>query len=487
MGLSSKLQLYSIGLMAAAVFCSSAAFGTVTLLGLPTGASAVIKATNGDVTNPTTTLTIYAGFAGTCSTTDNLTVCDSCDGTPIVDGGGTTFTTAPCNLRNAYNSLKLHIELTVNNSAVTGTPNLYLEVNSKNLAGAATYSYAGTTLSVFIPWSDICGASGNSTDCTTQNLSDELTIGVKGVTGGTGTGTDDTMTIPFKTRSLSVVNGGAANDTTAWFYQDCPPNGLAGKSNEGFCHFSTYKGDSKIYADELGVPTSYPSVANSTIKYDALVFFYEEQTGGESDAQTVARITTKSPRSVIAVSTNLSPPLSDNRVTGLKNGSRYCFVMANQDASGVISYFTPTQTTTPTPVLVGTMCGTPEKVVGLLDDKSCFIATAAFGSDMAPEVQSFRDFRNKYLFSSSAGKEFVRFYYKHSPFYANLIAQNDVSRATVRVALWPLLLFAKVSANFGLWAGILLLLSTAGLIVFAYRRVNPLRQNRSKDQTRGLA
>ncbi|MNL00803.1 hypothetical protein D3C87_1212460 [compost metagenome] len=226
----------------------------------------------------------------------------------------------------------------------------------------------------------------------------------------------------------------------------------------------------------MGVPGTYPTTPESSIKFTSLVFFYEEQTGGETDAQTVARITTASKRSVIAVNTSLTPPASDNRVTGLTNGSRYCFVMANQDASGIISYFTPTQTTTPASVDPTTLCATPEKVVGLLDDKSCFIATAAFGSDMAPEVQSFRDFRNKYLFSNSVGKEFVRFYYKHSPFYANLIAQNDVARATVRVALWPVLLFAKVSVNFGLWAGILMMLTIAGLGIFAYRRVNLRRR-----------
>lgn len=480
MGLIPKLQFYSIGLIAAATFCASSAFATVTLLGLPTGASAVIKSTTGGTTTPTTTTTIYAGFAGTCATTDGISTCNSCLGTPIVDNGGTTFTTSPCNLTNAYNTLKLHIELTVNNSAVTGTPNLYFVVNSKNLAGAATYTYAGTTLSVDIPWSELCGAAGTSTDCTTQSLSSEIEIGVKGVSGGTTAGTDDTMTIPFKTRSLTVATG-TTNNTSNWFYNDCPPQTI-GTTGDGFCHFVTYKGDAKMYADELGVPGGYPAVPQSNVTYSGLVFFYQEQTGGETDAQTVARITTASPRSVITVNTALTPPASDNRITGLTNGSRYCFVMANQDAAGVISNFTPTQTTTPASVTPASICGTPEKVVGLLDDKSCFIATAAFGSDMAPEVQSFRDFRNKYLFSSSAGKEFVRFYYKHSPFYANLIAQSDVARATVRLALWPLLLFAKVSVNFGLWAGILFAMSTLGLIVLAVTRMNVLRPSRSKDR-----
>lgn len=474
MGLLPKLHAYSIGLIAASALHASVASATVTLLGTPRGASAVITETSG-TTTVTKTTTIFAGFAGTCTSSDNITTCNSCTGTPLVDGGGTTFTTSPCNFRNAYPGLKLHIELTVNNSAVTTTPNLYLTVGSAsaNIASSATYVYTGTTLSVDVPWSIICSNSGAGTSCLDADISTELEIGVKGV-GGTS-GTDDTMTIPIKTRRLSVVQN-ATNTTTDWFYTDCPPGGAAGVTSQGFCHFTAYKGDAKIYADSLGVPTGYPTTPAAGIEFNNIVFFYEEQQGGETDDDTVARITTASPSTSIVVNTKLSPPASDNRVTGLTNGVRYCFVMANQDETGVISNFTPTQIGTP--VASATICGTPEKVVGLLDDKSCFIATAAFGSDMAPEVQSFRDFRNEFLFSNSVGKEIVRFYYKHSPYFANLIAQNDVARATVRVALWPLLLFAKVSVNFGLWAGILLVLSSAGLLVLAYRRMKPTPKTR---------
>lgn len=480
MGLLPKLHAYSIGLIAAATLSSLSASATVTLLGPPTGASSVITETSG-TTTVTKTTTVYAGFAGTCTSSDNITPCNSCTGTPLVDGGGTTFTTSPCNFRNAYPGLKLHIELTVNNSAVTTTPNLFLTVGSSsaNIASSASYVYTGTTLSVDIPWSIICSNSGAGASCTDADISTELEIGVKGV-GGTS-GTDDTMTIPIKTRRLSVVQN-ATNTTTNWFYDDCPPQ-TDGTTAQGFCHFSAYKGDAKVYADSLAVPPGYPTSPAAGVNYSHIVFFYEEQLGGETDNDTVARITTGSPYTSIVVNTKLTPPASDNRITGLNNGSRYCFVMANQDATGVISNFTPTQTGTP--VASATICGTPEKVVGLLDDKSCFIATAAFGSDMAPEVQSFRDFRNQYLFSSSAGKEFVRFYYKYSPYFANLIAQSDVARATVRIALWPLLLFAKVAVNFGLWAGILLALSSAGALVLAVRRFKPASNLNSK--TRGPA
>ncbi len=68
----------------------------------------------------------------------------------------------------------------------------------------------------------------------------------------------------------------------------------------------------------------------------------------------------------------------------------------------------------------------------------CFIATAAFGSPLERHVQVLREFRNKYLLTSAAGRAFVKWYYRHSPRYAAAIAQNEVLKAVTRTALAPL-------------------------------------------------
>jgi hypothetical protein len=89
---------------------------------------------------------------------------------------------------------------------------------------------------------------------------------------------------------------------------------------------------------------------------------------------------------------------------------------------------------------------------------------------MAPEVESFRQFRNHFLLTNPVGKSFVRFYYKHSPYYANLIAQSEVAREAVRVFLWPLLVFAKVSLVFGFWLTVVFSALSALGIYEVYRR-----------------
>jgi len=68
----------------------------------------------------------------------------------------------------------------------------------------------------------------------------------------------------------------------------------------------------------------------------------------------------------------------------------------------------------------------------------CFIATAAYGSNMADEVITLRRFRDNVLLKSSLGRAFVRSYYSVSPPVAGYIARHDSLRAAVRLSLAPL-------------------------------------------------
>ena len=63
----------------------------------------------------------------------------------------------------------------------------------------------------------------------------------------------------------------------------------------------------------------------------------------------------------------------------------------------------------------------------------CFIATAAYGTDTAGELDMLREFRDAVLLPNSLGAEFVSLYYKTSPPLANFISQQEILRTAVRV------------------------------------------------------
>lgn len=79
------------------------------------------------------------------------------------------------------------------------------------------------------------------------------------------------------------------------------------------------------------------------------------------------------------------------------------------------------------------------------EGSSCFVATAAYGSALAPEVIILSHFRDKVLLNSVFGRAFVKFYYFVSPPLASTIAKTEFLRtATRRVFLAPILRLLKV-------------------------------------------
>lgn len=73
----------------------------------------------------------------------------------------------------------------------------------------------------------------------------------------------------------------------------------------------------------------------------------------------------------------------------------------------------------------------------------CLIATAAFGSEMAPQVQFLREIRDGTVLSTQSGTAFMtgfnQFYYSFSPYVADYERENPVFKEAVKVTLTPLL------------------------------------------------
>lgn len=89
-----------------------------------------------------------------------------------------------------------------------------------------------------------------------------------------------------------------------------------------------------------------------------------------------------------------------------------------------------------------------ETVVETTDEKpaeksGCLIATAAFGTELAPQVQLLREVRDNVLFSTGSGTVFMvgfnEFYYAFSPGVADLERQNPAFKELVRITITPML------------------------------------------------
>jgi peptidyl-prolyl cis-trans isomerase B (cyclophilin B) len=73
----------------------------------------------------------------------------------------------------------------------------------------------------------------------------------------------------------------------------------------------------------------------------------------------------------------------------------------------------------------------------------CLIATATFGSEMAPQVQFLREIRDNTVLQTESGSAFMtgfnQFYYSFSPTIADYERENPVFKEAVKVTLTPLL------------------------------------------------
>ena len=73
----------------------------------------------------------------------------------------------------------------------------------------------------------------------------------------------------------------------------------------------------------------------------------------------------------------------------------------------------------------------------------CLIATAAFGSELAPQVQFLREYRDNTIMSTSVGSSFINafnaVYYTFSPIVADVERNNPILQEFVRAGVTPLL------------------------------------------------
>jgi len=81
----------------------------------------------------------------------------------------------------------------------------------------------------------------------------------------------------------------------------------------------------------------------------------------------------------------------------------------------------------------------------------CIIATATYGSEVSPEVQFLRGFRDGTVMSTFAGSGFMKvfnaWYYSFSPYVADFISKQPLLKESMKIVLYPLVGILHISAS----------------------------------------
>lgn len=112
------------------------------------------------------------------------------------------------------------------------------------------------------------------------------------------------------------------------------------------------------------------------------------------------------------------------------------------------------------------------------NNSTCIIATAAFGSELAPQVQFLRNFRDHHILATSTGSSFMNvfnaWYYSFSPYVAEYERGQPWMQETVKFLIYPLLgilsaaekAYSTVPGNYGSLLAGLIASSAIGALYF---------------------
>jgi hypothetical protein len=420
--------------------------------------------------------TIYGGMTGTAPgatavlncTGDGSTTCDSCV-------SATTVPATACNKLSVYGSLK--ISITFSSSVALNAAKIKIttdngdssttEATEYNLSSATVTASIGENKTVTLDWGYLCNADtsfnnencfptpANTLETSFKNTARKIYLYVDQNADSDLTDTDEKISIDAKLHYIKSDEDSNNKQAFCNSPQEAQTNGAIGN-----CGYILGIGDSKLYIQQLfgssvagdGTPPAKTSIAPDW--YGLAFYAYDVANVGliPSSIEPQIRIY------------DATFAISDNTVTGLNNYQNYCLLMGNiNKAQNIYKYNFDAADPLKT-------CGQPSEVIGMLSDKSCFISTAAFGSDMADQVQLLRKFRNEFLLTNSWGKAFVKTYYKLSPPVAHFIEHSEILKAMTRTALYPFIFMAWLALSYGILPVAILILILFSSLYFILKK-----------------
>jgi hypothetical protein len=444
-----------------------------------------------DLTSTTVT-TIYGGLAGdsqNCSGEEST--CDTCAG---------TFTAmtdlVPCNPRRIHDDLVLVVKFTTSATDLDGATFGVSFGTEDPTTDEINTDYTSTsintteTLQIGINWADICSEALGTTSgirCDGSAVADGTDTKVTLNVGIIKSGESDFAS----SESLSFTVIVQPMNTADANHEDCFDDSVSTFSDDqGVCGFTVFPGDEKVHLLDLTTPDYESSATTLNTAFNSVPFAALRVYGDEVDS-TFCSTTPSGDLSAQFSSFTLSSLLKhrteigfngatddvdddsdlenvleidSTEVTGLTNDTCYGFFIASEDEAGNIGFFTPaTYLTTYGTDTEYAVAATPRLVTGLLtdDDKRCFIATSAFGSEQALEVLYLRVFRDYVLKSNPLGVWLTDQYYYWSPKLINEFSEATTLKFWVRHMLRMFLISLLLA----------FILIPAGL-VFRYQKSN---------------
>ena len=388
--------------------------------GQPTGLSEIY---NFNQNAPELNFEVAGGLGGDPCTSGTGT-CDSCPTDWI-------STRRSCNRTRITPSTEL--VLSFSSTAKFGTPKLTTTiVTEQPVTASASLSPTlaiNQITTLRVSWGTLCSAFDNGTaTCDVMVDNQQFRVGIDGNNDGFLNGTDD----DYVTFTIHVVDTEGTAFTGTYTDSTC--------ASGGFCNYTLTKGDEKAYLSDIRV-----SSTGLGTTYKNVIFFCAE---GASFSAIDSACTDE-----VAIS---GSSLADDVIDGLGNGTEYVFRAATVDIAGNIGLFLNLDT--------ANQQVRPDAVVGLFDENSCFIATAAYGSPLEKNVKVLRSFRDQILLKTSVGQLFVKAYYLLSPPLAKWIGQSASRRSVARAVLTPLVLLTTFLMEQPFLFGLFVLLIFSGIL-----------------------
>ncbi|MDH3501006.1 MAG: peptidylprolyl isomerase [Nitrosopumilus sp.] len=84
-----------------------------------------------------------------------------------------------------------------------------------------------------------------------------------------------------------------------------------------------------------------------------------------------------------------------------------------------------------------------DSLLNVEEGGGCLIATATYGSEMAPQIQKLRELRDNTFLATKSGTAFItefnQLYYSFSPTIADMERENPILKETIKIVLTPML------------------------------------------------